>query len=81
MKCVATLKDLWAAEQCNFSTNLIKVSQEVDSSTFHRNFSVLWGTEISVLTQRAEAGCYYKKKVRWKTLRIQKIYHKISNFY
>ena len=27
MKCVATLKDLWAAEQCNISTNSIKVSQ------------------------------------------------------
>ena len=24
-------------------------------------------------SQRAEAGCYYKKKVRWKTLQIQKI--------
>jgi hypothetical protein len=24
-------------------------------------------------TQYAEAGCYYKKKVRWKTLQIQKI--------
>ena len=28
MKCVATLKDLWAAEQCNISTNSIKVSQD-----------------------------------------------------
>ena len=28
MKCVATLKDLWAAEQCNISTNSIRVSQD-----------------------------------------------------
>ena len=29
---------------------------------------------LSVLdTQRAEAGCYCKKKIRWKTLQIQKI--------
>ena len=26
----------------------------VDSSTFHRNFSVLWGTEISVLRLTTE---------------------------
>ena len=25
-----------------------KGKHKVDSSTFHRNFSVLWGTEISV---------------------------------
>ena len=31
-------------------------------------------------TQRAEAGCYYKKKIRQKTLHIQKIQHKISLF-
>ena len=29
--------------------------------------------EIVRVTQRAEAGCYYKKKVRSKTLQIQKI--------
>ena len=31
------------------SCNGLMKGYQVDSSTFHRNFSVLWGTEISVL--------------------------------
>ena len=46
----------------------------------HDEFSLisqLGFTNISAIphsaTQRAEAGCYYKKKYQWKTLQIQKI--------
>ena len=43
------------------------------------NFGNMWAQilfkklSLPTYTQRAEAGCYYKKKVQWKTLQIQKI--------